>query len=347
MHPRTRDSRRGVNVGRRFPTHLFRMAFFLLLIAVISASASAQDDDPDVHITPRAIPQAKSSEVASLDTHTKPFEAETDLVLVPVTITDPEDRIVTGLGKNNFAIFENKQEEHIQSFSCEDAPISLGVIFDMSGSMSDKMDKAREAIVDFLKSANPEDEFFLVGFSNRPEIISHFTTQVEDIQNKLIYTTGKGRTALLDAIYLGMNEMRRARHRRKALLIISDGGDNNSRYTDKEIKSMVEEADIQMFAIGIFDLSPQTEEEREGPSLLSEITDATGGRTFPIGNINELPDVAEKIAIDLRNEYVIGYSPAKKIKDGKWHKIKVKLIPPKGLPPLSVYAKKGYYAPEK
>jgi Ca-activated chloride channel family protein len=336
-----------MKTGRLLRVQLFWITFLFLLITGNGVSASAQDGNADVHITPRAVPPVKSSEIASLDTHTKPFETETDLVLVPVTVTDPEDRMVTGLERNNFSIFENKQQEHIQSFSCDDAPISLGIIFDMSGSMSDKIDKAREAIVEFLKSANPQDEFFLVGFSDRPELISHFTTHVEDVQNKLIYANGKGKTALLDAIYLGMNEMRRATHRRKALLIISDGGDNNSRYTEGEIKSMVEEADIQMFAIGIFDLSPATDEEREGPSLLSEITEATGGRTFALNNINELPDVADKIAIELRNEYVIGYKPVKKVKDGKWHKIKVKLTPPKGLPPLSIYAKKGYYAPEQ
>jgi Ca-activated chloride channel homolog len=319
----------------------------LLLITAAGVSANAQDGGADVHITPRTIPPAKSSEVASLDTHTKPYKAETNLVLVPVTVTDPEDRMVTGLEKDNFAVFENKQRESIQSFSCDDAPISLGIIFDMSGSMSDKMDKSREAIVEFLRSANPADEFFLVGFSDQPEFISHFTTNIADIQNKLVYAAGKGRTALLDAIYLGMNEMRRAVHRRKALLIISDGGDNNSRYTDGEIKSMAEEADIQMFAIGIFDTAPRTEEEREGPSLLSEITEATGGRTFALDNINELPDVANKIGIELRNEYVIGYKPPIQVKDGKWHKIKVRLMPPKGLPPLNVYAKKGYYAPEQ
>ena len=316
-----------------------------LFVLLVSGALFAQSEDTQVHITPRELHPPQTNEVASLNTHTKAFKAETDLVLVPVTVTDPDDRIVTGLDKDNFTVFENKLEQQIQSFSCDDAPISLGVILDMSSSMKEKMGKSREAIVDFLKAANPQDEFFLVGFSDRPELITGFTTSVGEIQNKLVYVASKGRTALLDAIYLGMNEMRHAKHHRKALLIISDGGDNNSRYTENEIKSMVEESEVQMFAIGIFDDAPRTEEERAGPSLLREITEATGGRTFVLDNVGDLPDVAAKIGVELRNEYVLGYRPSMKVNDGKWHKIKVKLMPPKGLPPLSVYAKKGYYAP--
>jgi Ca-activated chloride channel family protein len=155
----------------------------------------------------------------------------------------------------------------------------------------------------------------------------------------------KGRTALMDAIYMGLHEMRKAHHEKKALLIISDGGDNHSRYTESEIKSMVKEADVQIYGIGIFDSAPTTPEERSGPITLSEITDVTGGRTFTIDNPNELADVATKIGIELRNQYVLGYRPTRPGRDGKWRKIKVKLNPPKGLPPLHVYAKTGYYAP--
>ena len=172
-----------------------------------------------------------------------------------------------------------------------------------------------------------------------------FTSSVEDIQSKLVYAVPKGRTALLDAIYLGMDRMRRAHYERKALLIISDGGDNHSRYTEGEIKSMVREADVQIYGIGLFDLSFKTPEEREGPALLSDVTEVTGGRTFTISSPNELADVATKIGIELRNQYVLGYRPTNPARDGKWRKIKVKLNPPKGLPPLHVYAKTGYYAP--
>ncbi|MFI5115512.1 MAG: VWA domain-containing protein [Terriglobales bacterium] len=269
-----------------------------------------------------------------------------DLVLVPVTITDPMNRLVTGLEKQNFQLTDNGRPQEIRHFSSEDAPISLGVIFDISGSMSDKIDKSREAVVEFFRTANPQDEFFLITFSEKPEVLADFTSSVEDIQSKLVYAVPKGRTAMLDAIYLGMNRMRRAHYERKALLIISDGGDNHSRYTEGEIKSMVREADVQIYSIGLFDLNGcKTPEECEGPALLTEVTEVTGGRTFTIDNPNELADVATKIGIELRNQYVLGYRPTSPGRDGKWRKIKVKLNPPKGLPPLHVYAKTGYYAP--
>jgi len=309
----------------------------------------AQDDD--VHITPREAPKtdanADPSGIAdpALRTHTKPIKKEVDLVLVPVTITDPMNRLVTGLEKDNFQLTDNGKPQEIRHFSSEDAPISLGVIFDVSGSMSDKIDKSRQAVVEFFRTANPQDEFFLVTFSEKPEVLVDFTSSIEDIQNKLVYAIPKGRTALLDAIYLGMDRMRRAHYERKALLIISDGGDNHSRYTEGEIKSMVREADVQIYGIGLFDFQPKTPEEREGPELLNEITEATGGRTFIINSPNELADVATKIGIELRNQYVLGYRPTNPAHDGKWRKIKVRLNPPKGLPPLHVYAKTGYYAP--
>ncbi len=333
---------------------------FLLLLCLgvlgcwLSVPASAQDDD--VHIQPRqvkktdagvATPTNDPSGISdpSLRTHTKPIKKEVDLVLVPVTITDPMNRLVTGLEKDNFQLTDNGKPQEIRHFSSEDAPISLGVIFDISGSMSDKIDKSRQAVVEFFRTANPQDEFFLVTFSEKPEVLVDFTSSVEDIQNKLVYAIPKGRTALLDAIYLGMDRMRKAHYERKALLIISDGGDNHSRYTEGEIKDMVREADVQIYGIGLFDYQAKSAEEREGPELLNEVTEATGGRTFVIQSPNELADVATKIGIELRNQYVLGYRPTNPAHDGKWRKIKVRLNPPKGLPPLHVYAKTGYYAP--
>jgi len=165
------------------------------------------------------------------------------------------------------------------------------------------------------------------------------------VQQRLLYTVPKGRTALLDAIYLGIAKMRQARHRRKALLLISDGADNRSRYTENEIRAIVKEADVQIYAIGIYDVSPRSEEERFGPALLSEVSEVTGGRAYPVGNPNELSEVAARIGLELRNQYILGYRPSKPARDGKWRKVRVKLSAPKGLPPLTVYAKMGYYAP--
>jgi Ca-activated chloride channel family protein len=293
-------------------------------------------------------PAAAEAEVdPSLRTRTKPIRVDVDLVLVSVTITDPMNRLVTGLEKENFVLLDNGEKQAIQHFSSEDAPISLGVIFDMSGSMANKIEKARDAVVEFFKTANPEDEFFLIAFNDKPTLIADFTSSVEEVQGKLVYTVPKGRTALLDAIYLGMAKMRQAKLQRKALLIISDGGDNRSRYTENEIKSMVREADVQIYAIGIFDQSPHSDEERYGPQLLAEVTDVTGGRTYTVDHPNQLADVATKIGVELRNQYVLGYRPSKPARDGKWRKVRVKLNTPKGLPQLSVYAKTGYYAPSE
>jgi len=324
------------------------------IVAVLAAvywllpAASAQGSGEDVHVTPRVEQTltriGEPVDDPTLKTHTKPIKVDVNLVLVPVSIVDPENRQVTGLDKENFEIFEGKERQQIQHFSREDAPVSLGAIFDVSGSMANKIDRAREAVVEFFKTANPEDEFFMIAFADRPEEVTDFTRSVEDLEGRLLYTVPRGRTALLDAIYLGLNKMRQARYGRKALLIISDGGDNHSRYTEGEIKTLVKESDVQIYAIGVYDHYVPTEEERLGPQLLSDITEVTGGRAFSIDNPNDLADVATKIGVELRNQYVLGYRPSNPASDGKWHKLRVKLVPPKGLPPLRVYAKTGYYA---
>jgi Ca-activated chloride channel homolog len=273
---------------------------------------------------------------------------DVDLALVNVTVTDPYNRLVTGLDPDNFRVFEDNVEQEVVTFSSEDVPISIGVIFDLSGSMSNKIGKAREAAVQFFKTANPADEFFLVSFNERAELTSPFTNSVEELQGRMMLTAAKGRTALLDAIYLGLSQMRGAHNAKRALLIISDGGDNHSRYNENDIKRLVKEADTQLYAIGIFDpfaYRNRTPEELNGPSLLSEVTEMTGGRVFAVENLNDLPDIASKIGMELRNQYVLGYKPSNKAHDARWRKVKVKMHAPKGLPPLTVFAKTGYYAP--
>ena len=273
---------------------------------------------------------------------------DVNLALVNVTVTDPYSRIVTGLEPDNFRIFEDNIEQEVVNFSSEDVPISIGVILDLSGSMANKLGKAKEAALQFFKTANPQDEFFLVGFNERAQLLSPFTPNVEDLQSRMLSASAKGKTALLDAIYLGLSQMRGAHSGKRALLIISDGGDNNSRYSEKDIKRFVREADTQLYSIGIFDpfeYRSRTSEELNGPTLLSETTELTGGRAFTVENLNDLPDIAAKIGAELRNQYILGYHPSNKAHDARWRKIKIKLRVPKGLPPLSVYAKTGYYAP--
>jgi Ca-activated chloride channel homolog len=343
---RRRDSGRdGDPVKRRllaarvFLLPIIPLVFFGVVLRQWPALAIAQSgvSDDVKHDTPGQIIKPGQS-----------VHIDVDLALVNVTVTDPYDRLVTGLEPDNFRIFENSVEQEIQYFSSEDVPISIGVIFDLSGSMANKVDKAREAASQFFKTANPQDEFFLVSFNDRAELMSDFTSSVEDLQSRILSAPAKGRTALLDAIYLGLTQMRTARNGKRALLIMSDGGDNNSRYTEKDIKRLVREAGTQLYSVGIFDPlanRSRTPEELSGPSLLSEVTELTGGRSFSVENINELPDIAAKIGAELRNQYILGYRPSNKLHDARWRKIKVKLRAPKGLPPLSVYAKTGYYAP--
>jgi VWFA-related protein len=238
----------------------------------------------------------------------------------------------------------------VTQFSSEDVPLSIGVLFDASSSMGSKLEKSRQAVAQFFKTANPEDEFFLVQFGDGAELIQGFTKNLEEIQNRLMFTQSKGRTALLDALYLGLSQMKQAKNPRKALLIISDGGDNNSRYTEAEIKNLVKEADVQIYGIGIYESMAargRTPEEASGQGLLTEIAEQTGGRQYPVDNLNELPDIAGKIGVELRNQYVIGYSPQNQDRDGKYRKVQVKLVQPRGLPQLRTFFKMGYYAPAR
>ena len=307
-----------------------------VICALLAAPCFAQG--PVQHDTKNNPPPIKNGEGIRVDVN---------LALVSVTVTDPLGRLVTGLEKDNFRIYEDGTEQEVVTMSSEDVPVSIGLIFDMSGSMADKVDKARQAAVQFMRTANPLDQFFLVSFNDRAELTSEFTNNVDEMQSRMMFTTSHGRTAMLDAIYLGLSQMRGARNAKRALLIISDGGDNHSRYSESDIRNFLKEADCQLYAIGIYDeiAYRSTPEELNGPSMLSEMTEMTGGRAFPVGNVGELPDIAAKIGMELRNQYVLGYKPSNAEHNGTWRKIKVKMRPPRGLPPLSVYAKTGYYAP--
>jgi Ca-activated chloride channel family protein len=308
-----------------------------------SARPSAPPGEP-------VVIQTRKPAVATATVASRPVDirVERQLVLINVTVTDPLNRFVTGLEKQHFRLFEDKIEQEITQFSSEDAPISIGLVFDTSGSMGAKLQKSRQAAAEFFKTANPSDEFFLVQFNDRPELTVPFTTDTDKVQSTLTFTQSRGRTALLDSVYLAMHEMKHAKNPRKALLIISDGGDNSSRYTETEIKNAVREADVQIFAIGIFESQGnrgRTPEEAAGPGLLNELAEQTGGREYAVENVAELPDIAAKIGIELRNEYILGYTPKNRERDGKYRRVLVKLNQPRGLPPLRAYFRLGYYAP--
>lgn len=329
-----------------------RFLFFPGVLACLSLGLSGAGQQtkpppgppPRVEIVPRPAPPAPDS----IDTLRTNIRVDSTLVLIPVTVTDPMNRFVTGLEKEHFKVQEDNVEQIISHFASEDAPLSVGIVFDTSRSMGNKLTKSRQAVVQFCKTANPADEFFLVQFSNQPELSVGFTTDVEDLQSRITFAESKGSTALLDAVYLALHEMKKARNPRKAILVISDGGDNNSRYSEGEIKNLVREADTQIYGIGIYEeygMRGRTPEELGGPGLLSDLADQTGGRAYSVGNLNDLPDIAAKVGIELRNQYVLGYSSTNLGRDGKYRRVKIKLVQPRGLPPLRAFWRLGYYAP--
>ncbi len=273
------------------------------------------------------------------------LRVDTTLVLVPVSVNDALNRPVSGLDKENFRLFDDKIEQAITQFAMDDEPVAVGLVFDTSGSMGDKLRRSRMAAREFFKTANPEDEFFLVEFDNSPRLEVPLTQDTGRIESQLVFSRSKGSTALLDAIYLALHEMKKSKRNKKALLVISDGGDNHSRYTVAEVRDVVRESDTLIYAIGVFG-GFASSEEIGGPSLLSHIAEETGGRLYE-ANPMELPDIALRIGIDLRNRYVLGFSPTNQQRDGRYHGVQVVVVPPRGLPKLRAHWRAGYYAPSQ
>jgi Ca-activated chloride channel family protein len=327
--------------------HFLRSIRPVAVAAMLSLSAAlAQSSLDEVHIQPRVHPSQLDYLNSLAKNATGIIRKNVELVLVPVTVTDGYNRIVVGLSQENFKLYENKQALQIKHFWSEDAPISVGIVLDLSGSMKRKIERARDAVMSLLKDSNPQDEFFLTTFADKPVLLHDFTSNVEEIEDQLLTMTPKGQTCLLDAIVLAVNTMRTARYQRRALVIISDGGDNRSRYTETEVKSMIKEQDVLVYSIGVFDSELQTLEERLGPELLEDISSVTGASSYTLDDPRDLPAAAERIAYELRNQYVLGYAPDGSRRDGKWRKIKVKLALPKGMAHLSVQTRTGYYGPQ-
>jgi len=267
------------------------------------------------------------------------MRVDSELALIPVHVTTADGTTVTNLARGDFKIFEDGVEQKITSFSKDDAPVSIGLVFDTSGSMTTKMRKSSEAAAAFFKTANADDEFFLVEFNDRPKLTVPFTPDSSLISHRMSRTRPFGRTSLLDAIHLALTQMKNARNLRKALVILSDGGDNRSRFTAHEIKNAMLESDVQLYAMGIFDL-----EEQNGPILLEDLAEQTGGEMFTVNNPEQLQPVSERISRELRNQYLLGYSPTDVERDGKFRRVKVTLNAPE-LPKLRTYFRHGYYAP--
>jgi len=297
-----------------------------------------------VNITPRLrrTPAPESRELATN------LRVDSSLALIPALVTTILGTPVADLNKDDFRIFENGAEQSITYFGTEDAPVSVGLLLDTSGSMQNKMQKSLQAAAQLFKASNVQDEFFLMEFNGHPTLSVPFTSDSEELSRRIARTRPFGRTSLYDAVYLALAQMKKARHARKALVILSDGGDNRSRHNFREIKRILVESDVQVYALGIFDpgtASSRAPEEVNGPQLLNELAEESGGRHFPVSNLNDLPEAAAQIGIELRSQYVLGYSPSNNERDGKYRRVSVKLVPETSGPPLRVDFRRGYYAP--
>jgi Ca-activated chloride channel family protein len=311
-------------------------AFLLMTIPALMVARAGRSQNPQEK-TATDKPEKQAPQTLKIDV---------DLVLVNATVTDSLNRYVSGLDPEHFQIREDKIEQKIEYFSAEDVPVTVGLIFDVSGSMKDKISTAREAAQTFLKSGNPEDEYFIVEFANRPEVASDFTSDITKLQSKLILTQAKGMTAMYDSVYLGLEKLKDASNPKKALLLITDGEDNRSRYTFQNVKEFVKEQDVQIYGIGIVDdWNSQLGAGKTGRAMVEELADLTGGRAFFPDSVYELEDICTKIAVELKNQYVLGYHSTNQNKDGKWRKLQLKVNPPKGINRLNVRAKQGYYGP--
>jgi Ca-activated chloride channel homolog len=270
------------------------------------------------------------------------FRADVETVFVKVAVTDHLNRYVTGLEQEHFKIFEDKVEQAISHFSLEHAPISVGIIFDVSSSMRDNSNikKAKKAISRFLQSGNPEDEYCLITFNQKTTLVQSFTSQSNALQNETALQKPSGRTALYDAVYMGLDQIKNAKNDKKALILVTDGEDNSSRYSPAEVREFAKESDVQIYGIG------QEGSLNYGRSEITNIVSLTGGRAFFPRSFNELDYYIDLIHSELRNQYLLGYAPTNKAHDGKWRRIKVQLDAPKGLPKLTMHAKEGYYAPK-
>jgi Ca-activated chloride channel homolog len=301
--------------------------------------------DTAVSILPRFRPAASTGQTLLPKAD---IRVDSALVLVPAQVTNVLGAPITDLSKEDFRVYEDGVEQPITNFSREDAPLSIGLLFDISGSMRNKIRKATEAAEAFFKTSNPQDEFFLIEFSDRPKLKIPFTSDPDEVYDAIAHAKPFGRTSLLDAIHLGLGTMKQARNARKALVIVSDGGDNRSRHTAREIKNAMLESDLQVYAMGIFDADDAPKhslEEQNGPKLLTELADESGGREYPVSDLNDLPTISSRIGNQLRNQYLLGYSPLNAERDGKYRIIQVRLTPQAKAPDWRVYYRHGYYSP--
>ena len=290
-------------------------------------------DDAQVNLIPRSKtqPEARRSDI----------RADVNVVLIPVTVTDPFGKPVLGLAPTAFHVLDDGVEQPVAKVFSQDAPLSVGFVFDCSKSMLNKMEKSREAIGQMLKATTPGDEYFLVGFNDKPKLLSSFSPEPVEISRALAAIQPIGWTALLDAIQLSVSHMKKAKNTRRALVVLSDGGDNNSRFNPREIRNLLRESDLSLYAIGM--TGPMV--TMAAMKLLSDLAEETGGRMFPVHHVNELPDAVAKLNTALRDQYMLAYYPTNSARDGKYRRVQVKVVAPPDSPSLHATWRSGYYAP--
>lgn len=297
------------------------------VLAIAAAAVLAQG--PQVSIESRQ--KAKVDELQRPD-----VRIDANLVLIPVSVSDQIGRPVAGLEKKHFRILDNKEPQTIATFSMDDGPVALGLVFDTSSSMGRNLAAARRAAAMFVGMANPGDQFLLVEFDSAPRMTVPLTEDLAHIKYELTFNQSRGSTAMIDGVYMAMNEIKKSKAERKALILVSDGDDNNSRYSPGELKTVLQESEVLIYSVGLFG-------DAANPPLMRGIAEETGGRLF-VAN-SGLPEIAAKISVDLRNRYLIGYSPTNPARDGLYHKVEVEMAPPRGLGKLKWYWRRGYYAP--
>ena len=312
--------------------------FAVVVMLAVSSFAVAQAGTNEVHVLPHAMPGSSAPRQQVL-------RANVDLVLVNVTVLDFAGRVVTGLKPTNFAVLDDKNPQVVRYLSNVDEPISLVVVLDASASMAPRMQDARKAFTETINTSNPQDDFSLVVVSDRPRVALHLDDSASEIQAAVDALQPDGSTALWDGMYLGVNELKNSRYQRKAMVVISDGGDNHSRYTESELRSLLKEADVEVYAIGMLHPYATRLEEKRGPLELDEVTSVTGGRVFTARNSVELSRAVTQISRELRSQYVLGYYPSNRIRDGKWRRLKIRVTKSASPEKVRLYAKKGYYAP--
>jgi Ca-activated chloride channel family protein len=321
--------KKSLNVSRLCIGHRWNVLVLVFLFGTLSAIAQ----------TPSPTPLTE-------DDPNNAIKVKTDLVTLTLTVTDLYGRYVSGLKKDAFKVFDNNQEQEITFFSDADAPVSIGILFDVSSSMSgEKIGKARKALARFINTSHPSDEYFLIAFNSRAQLLLDRTRDGESVLQKLTLVQPKNNTALYDACYLGIEKVTSGTRQKKALLIISDGQDNASRYNFGEVRRLLKESDVTVYAVGILDgRDSASADGLQGQAFLDELTSVTGGKAFYPQTDVELDEIFERIALELRHQYSIGFTPNNFEPDGKWHKVKTKVKPPRGLPRLTVRGREGYYA---